>query len=368
MKIAGIIHSLDGGGAERVMAGLANRLIHRGHQFSLITLDDGAHNRHGLDPAVTRIPLSVMTQRRGWVSRLAGIRRRLSVLRSTINQLSPDIVLSFCDRNNVLTLLATGGTRVPVVVSERSDPRFQTLGFWGEQVRRHAYARAARLVALNDSVAGHIQSWHAEPVSVIPSAVDRPPIVSDRRLAAENRLILGVGRLEIEKGFDRLIQAFAKFHREEIGRDWKLRILGDGSQRGILQKLIADTGITDVAMPGWSTSVWDEMAGATLFVLPSRYEGFPSALLEAMAVGVPCVSVDCPSGPEVILRHESNGLLVESSIDGLHDAIKRMACDPETRERLGQAAPEVLDRFSWDSMVDAYESLLCEVVTANKRR
>tara|TARA_R110002049_G_scaffold72490_2_gene187067 strand:+ start:60824 stop:62002 length:1179 start_codon:yes stop_codon:yes gene_type:complete len=392
VKIACIIHSLAGGGAERVMAGLVNRLSDRGHHVTLVTLDDGQTSRHTIEPAVTRVSLGVMTRGGGWGNRVLSLRRRASKLRDEIQRLEPDVVLSFCDRNNVLTLFATRKLDVPVVVSERSDPQMQTLGIIGQWARRITYRRAARLVALTDHAAACLQPLHDQPVAVIPSAIGQPPIneppvheppvheppvhqspvgeasaTSDRTLAIENRLVLGIGRLEREKGFDRLIRAFSEFQKSDTGRDWKLRILGEGSQRERLQQLIQQTGARHVSLPGWVQPVWDELGGATLFVLPSLYEGFPSALLEAMAAGVPCVAADCPSGPSAVVEHERNGLLVASSVDGLLYGMRQMASDPDARERMGRAGRAVLTRFSWESMVDAYESLLLDVVEQQNR-
>ena len=149
---------------------------------------------------------------------------------------------------------------------------------------------------------------------MIPSAVDLPPIQSDRESAIRNRRILGIGRLENEKGFDRLIDAFATISPSQPS--WSLRILGEGSERASLEDQIRELGLSDrVTMPGWIQPVWDELAEATIFALPSRYEGFPSALLEAMACGVPSVAVDCPSGPRAVINDDQCGLLVADDTD-----------------------------------------------------
>ena len=373
MKIACIIHSLDGGGAERVMAGLASRLAKRGHEVALLTLDDGRKNRHELDPVVVRRALDVMTTDDHWYARLAGIRHRLAKVRDAIESSDPDVVLSFCDRTNVLVLLATHGMKVPVVSSERSDPRFQTLGLFGELARRVAYRRAARLVALTDSVAKYLQRYSGEPVEVIPSAVDRPIAdvprgdSPDQRTVPDQHTILGIGRLEIEKGFERLVEAFARFQNDDRNSEWRLRILGEGSRRDELEELVDRLGVRNVELPGWIRPVWNELDAATVFVLPSLYEGFPSALLEAMAAGVPSIAVDCESGPRTIIRSGENGLLVAPSIEGIEDGLQQMASDQTERRRMGEAGREVGQRFSWKRMVDSYEELLRRVVTEANR-
>ncbi len=363
MRIVCIIHSLDGGGAERVMASLASRLAARQHAVTLVTLDDGTNERHVVDPAVARRRLDLMRASHGVVEKLLLTRLRTKRLRDAIADASPEVVLSFCDRTNILTLMAAGSLGVPVVVSERSDPSQQRLGGAWEFLRGRTYRRATAIVALTEASALHLRQRFAVPVRVIPSAVDVPPFVSDRAVASNARRIIGIGRLETEKGFDRLIEAFASV--AERAPDWSLRILGEGSMRSRLQEQIGDLALTSkVAMPGWVRPVWDELAASTVFALPSRYEGFPSALLEAMAMGVPSVAVDCESGPRVIIDNESRGLLVPNGVAELANGLARLVEDADLRERIGRGGQDVIARFGWDALVDAYEEILTSAANA----
>ena len=387
LNIACIIHSLDGGGAERVMAALASRLSRRSHEVTLLTLGDGRGDRHKLDASVQRHRLNLLFQHQGWLGKVVGNRRRVIELRSALNKISPDVVLSFCDRTNVLAGFACP-KEVPLVLSERSDPAQQNLGRIWEWLRDRSYRRAEHLIALSETSANHLQRRFTVPVSVIPSAVDLPPLRSDRVIAEANQLVMGIGRLEPEKGFDRLIHAFAQADYQSAG--WRLRILGEGSCRGALQELSVQLGIQDcVEFPGWVRPVWDELAAATMFVLPSRYEGFPSALLEAMVVGVPSIAVDCESGPRAILaeRHSKasftteserrqergpstaltqgqlpGGLLVPNDIASMSDAMRLFMADPQTRERTGRQGIGVAEGFGWQELVDRYEAVLMQVV------
>ena len=339
------------------MAGLASRLSRRNHHVTLITLDDGSQNRHPLDAAVSRVPLDVMGDSGGIFRRLVGMRRRLRAVRDAIRKLCPEVVLVFCDRTNVLALTALSRQPFPVIVCERSDPRYQQLGTIWEWQRRRSYPRAAQVVALTETVAAALQPLTPRPVVVIPSAVEPPPIVSDRVAAQGRRRLIGVGRLEREKGFDRLIEAFARVHSRHAG--WRLQILGEGRHRQPLEALAESLGVASaVEMPGWVSPIWEPLAEATIFALPSRYEGFPSALLEAMAVGVPCVAVDCESGPRAIIDDHQNGLLVDNTTTALADGIDWMIERAEAREAMAASGKAVLDRFGWEPMVDAYERLL----------
>ncbi len=363
MKIACIIHSLDGGGAERVMAGLASRLAQRGHQTTLITLDDGRSDRHDVDPSVLRRPLQVMAQSNHPIDKFLNTRHRLTAIRRAVADANPDVVLSFCDRTNILVLMALGRTAIPTVIAERSDPRQQHLGRMWEVLRKRTYHRADRIVALTQTSAEALGPLSQHPVVVIPSAVETPPQLSDRTEAETNQRILAIGRLEPEKGFDRLMRAFQSV--AQTSPSWNLRILGEGSQRDQLLSLAEVLGIDDqLSMPGWVRPVWDELSAATIFALPSRHEGFPSALLEAMAAGVPSVAVDCESGPRSIVRHEIDGLLVENSVEGLAGGIARLIDDTALREKLGRQGKSVTQRFNWEKMTDAYQQVLREAVTS----
>ncbi len=342
------------------MAGLVSRLCQRDHRVTLITLDDGDADRHCVDGGVKRVALNLMRSSRGIWQKLANNKERLNAISQTVGSERPDVTLSFCDRTNISTLLATRRLGIPVVVSERSDPIKHRLNYWWHLARRRAYPLASRVVALTDTAAKHLQPMSRRPVVVIPSAVDFPDIVSDRDTASAERCVIGVGRLEYEKGFDRLIRAFDIATTKNP--DWNLRIVGEGSMRDELEEIVRDLKLKSrVSLPGWINPIWPEVAAATVFALPSRYEGFPSALLEAMAAGVPSIAVDCESGPRAIIRHQKNGILVRNSVEELATGINRLINEDELRETIGQTGREVIQKFSWDKMVDAYETLLSEV-------
>ncbi len=357
MKIAAVIHSLFGGGAERVMAALVSRLNHRGHCVTLITLDDGAREMHRVDASVDRIPLDVMRPSDNSFRRIVNPLLRIRALRRTIRRLQPDVVLSFCDQTNITVLAATIGMRVPVVISERSDPSQQHLGSLWELARRTFYPRAAHTIALTAPAANFLSSMCPRGVAVIPSAIAPPLELTRSRTAIDAKRIIAIGRLSPEKGFDRLIEAFAG--ATSMDSDWTLAILGEGGERCRLEQLIQTLGLVDrVRLLGWVTDVGRELQRSTLFVLASHYEGFPSALMEAMAAGVPSLAVDCESGPREIIDSGVNGWLTENTTDALREGIERLIGDERLRESLGQAGRSVVETFSWDAMVDEYERVL----------
>ncbi len=371
LKLACIIPTLNGGGAERVMARLCSELSRRNHTVTLITLDNGKQDRHAVDPAVQRVHLDAMSNaqivkaRFGSPRRLMDAVRRISSLRQAIKNASPDAILSFCDQMNVMTLIAATRTKIPTVVCERSDPRHQVLPKIWEQLRVAMYPKASSVVALSDEVADHLIHYYQSRTEVIPSAIDPPAAQSNRAIAATAQQILAVGRLEPEKGFERLLHAFAKISPQYP--QWTLCIAGDGSLRSRLEQLIDELNLQNhVHLPGWIQNPWEEKSDTTLFVLPSLYEGFPSALMEAMSRGVPSICVDCDSGPRAILdaipeqTPHPAALLVTNDLNGIETGLEKMMSDPTLREAIGKKGTDITSVFSWTNVVDRYEQLLVQ--------
>jgi GalNAc-alpha-(1->4)-GalNAc-alpha-(1->3)-diNAcBac-PP-undecaprenol alpha-1,4-N-acetyl-D-galactosaminyltransferase len=344
------------------MARLVSMLSDRGHEVTLVTLDDGAGDRYHVLPAVGRVYLDVMSDSRNKIAGLVATAARVKALRAAMKGTSPDVVLSFCDVTNVLTLLASRMWPVPVVVSERSDPASQTIPAPWEQLRPKLYKRAAGVIVLTERAAATVTPWCRGKPIVIPSAVDVPPLMGQPSLSTAQSDFIAVGRLEHEKGFDLLIDAFAKFG-SDVPQS-RLTIYGEGSLRQSLEQQRDKLGLNDrIAMPGWTSPIWPILKQSDIYVLSSRYEGFPSSLLEAMASGMACIAMDCPSGPAAIIRDGVDGLLVPAGdIDRLASAMLRLHENESLRRRLGGSAQDVVHRFGWDAMVDAYENVLRQVV------
>lgn len=236
---------------------------------------------------------------------------------------------------------------MPVLVAERNDPRHQPIGKVWAVLRRLLYSRASVIVVQTESVRRWAsQRWRHTPVIAIPNPV-RALVSGERDLGLPNRFIAAVGRLTEQKGFDLLLPAFARARPSD--GSWHLVIAGDGPDREELIRLVHRLGLSEcVHLLGRVQDVGAVLSSASAFVLPSRFEGFPNALLEAMACGLPSVATDCQSGPGEIITDETDGLLVEeSNVASLADALHRLMTDEELRMRLGEAAQRsVADRFS----------------------
>lgn len=365
MKILLFTGILGPGGAERVITVLARGLAARKHDVILLTLSDAETDFYAAGPSVRRIGFGLTGSSSGAFHGMAANIKRVRAIRSVFEQEQPAAVISFIDSANILALAAAAATKIPVIVSERTDPRIRHLGYSWHILRRILYPHAARLVVQTKSVA----EWACSVVprsrvAVIPNPVIRPASPAPHRPSPAQINIVGMGRMDQYKAFDLLIQA-VKFASNQ-GLNLLLSLYGDGPERARLQKLSTDLGMSDrVAFPGRTKNPAAALANADIFVLSSRCEGFPNVLLEAMAAGIAVVAFDCPSGPAEIVENGVSGLLVPNGdVGGLSEAIRRVATDAPLRAALAAGAFARAAAFDPDKIVDQWESLLTEAVRA----
>ena len=372
MKLLIFISSLSSGGAERVTANLASHWAGKGWQVTVVTLSDVDADFYHLPVSVRRIGLGLLRESPHVVVGLVNALRRVFALRRVLKKNRPEVVLAMMDKNNILLALAAAG--LPGIVrigSERIHPPQYPLGQLWEWLRRLTYLALDAVVALTEESAVWLRRHtSARHVPVIPNPVPYPLPSSAPRLEPParstegERLLLAVGRLVDQKGFDLLIAAFqklaARFPR------WRLIILGEGPLRDVLMQQIAAAGLTGrVALPGRAGNVGEWYAAADLYVMSSRFEGFPNTLAEAMAHGLPAVSFDCDTGPRDIIRHEVDGLLVPpGDVDALAEALARLMADDALRQRYAARAVEVRERFSPGRIAGTWEELFEELLHA----
>jgi glycosyltransferase involved in cell wall biosynthesis len=190
-------------------------------------------------------------------------------------------------------------------------------------------------------------------------AMPNPLMVTPETLPTLNeKTVVTLGRLSHEKGIDMLIEAWAKVGPQHP--DWQLKIYGAGPDEQALRALAQEHGLDDTALLQGKTSDIDTaLSASSIFVLPSRQEGFPIALMEALAYGLPAVSFDCAPGiRELIEDGVSGGLVVTAgNVPGFAAALERLITDRELRGRLGAAGRETVQRYTPDSIIDRWEAL-----------
>ncbi len=359
--------SLKGGGAERVMVTLANGFAARGREVIMV-LGEGAGPFHDdVTPEVEIVDLS----RRHVTLALPGL---VAVLRHR----RPDALLSALHVANLVALLATGVARprMPVMVSEHSsmasilESRTSLRRRLLRIAIRTLYPRASRVVTVSRGAATEFgQLFAAVPFSIeaIPNPIDIGTVRARGRekeaALPDGPLIIAVGRLAPEKCFGDLIQAF-KIVRENA--PYRLEILGEGPERGRLEALCGRIGLADaVSLPGFVKNPFPRIRAASVLAVSSDREGFGNVLVEAMALGTPVVSTDCPHGPREILEGGRWGRLVPI---GDPDALAAALLDTL---RAPPVAPEALmaraDAFDKERAIDAYLTLLDDAASAAKQ-
>ncbi len=356
--VAIVIADIGAGGAQRVASLVANAWARAGKRVSIITLSSASSDFYPLDADIQRLSLSEPVRDSHTLIRaIAGNIRRIIKLRELIRKTGAPTVLSFVAGMNILAVLATKGMKCKVIISERNDPALQSLGWVWDRLRQLLY-RQATLVTVNTEGGLHSLASFVprERLRYLPNPLQLPQSIP----SADSRspVILGVGRLVSQKGFDLLLQAFAlAAPRMEC---WSLAIAGEGPLATDLHQRALALGIADrVRFLGRVSNLDHYYRTAAIFALPSRFEGTPNALLEAMAYGLSCVVSDASPGPMAIMVPGKNGLIMKSGdVHSLADSLERLANDPGLRARFGAAARLSVEPFAQDQVLQEWTALL----------
>lgn len=339
------------GGAEKVVAMLAAHRAAAGDEVHVAAL--GARNPDTYFAYPPGVCLHALAAEGGsrQIDRLRGIRRLLRNLR-------PDLAIAFLTKVNTLTLAAATGLCVPVVVSERNNPGRQSAHPLWRPAQALLMRRAAGIVMQTDRARRDLPRALWPRARVIANPCEPLSGFAPSGPEAPLRMV-AVGRLDRQKGFDLLIEAFARMRST---RPTTLTIFGEGPERGRLEALRDGLGLAErVALPGATTAPGDWLAEADMLVAPSRFEGFPNVVAEAVVTGLPVVAFDCDYGPRELIRHCGNGLLVPvGDIDGLARAMARLADDDELRHKMTARAGKARAALQparilaeWDALIAA---------------
>jgi glycosyltransferase involved in cell wall biosynthesis len=307
--------------------------------------------------AVQVHPLGLYAESKNALRALTNNLKAILELRRAVRNSKPDVIISFMDKVNVVTLIATRGLGRPVVVYELIDPSRHDIGWAWRGLRKLTYPFADALVCLTHSALARFQGLIGRKGYAIPGLVSVPAQLTRRNASSSLHTLIAMGRLEAQKGFDLLLDAFARI--ADRHSDWFLQILGQGPLRSELeaQALRLNLG-KRVQFAGEVADPFSFLCAADLFVFSSRFEGFGMALAEAMACGLPVVSFDCPSVPRDIVRDGVDGILVPpEDVAALAAALDRLMGDAQERHRLGARAPDVTTRFSQDRVLSLWQNL-----------
>jgi len=351
MRVVLVISSLDIGGAERWNVNLADLLNKNGVAVTVLTYRRDKPDFYTLSEGVHR----------GWADFSLKGWAKIRALRATLASYSPDVVIASGNKTNIRTILAGRKQPWKTVAVEHNDPAQQPIGWKWELSRAVTYRRADALVSVSVGADRYFWFLPRRLRHVIPNTFPEHDI---RKEPGEYKNIVGVGRLVPIKGFDRLIEAFARVAPRFSG--WTLTLWGDGPEQERLTALSDRLGVKErVLMPGLTTEPLREIARSDVLALTSKSEGFGNVLVEAMSVGVPVVAFDCPSGPRDIIDSPESGILVPNGdIAALARALESLMSDAARREALGCGGLARAQAFSPEAHVAQWLKLLHQLVDA----
>jgi glycosyltransferase involved in cell wall biosynthesis len=358
MNLILFISSLKAGGAERVLTHLANHWAEKEWRITIITTWPIEKDFYSLNAQIKRISLNEGGSSSSAVEALKSNWNKLKKLRAHIKAKNPDAILAFLPDSGVLSLIASAFLGKKIIVSERNNATEQSLSLFWRILRRLTYPFANATVFVSNGVEKDFQWLPAEKRFVINNPVLYATPAPVEHAVSRSPQILSVGRLTRQKGYDLLIEAFAKIALDHP--EWNLLVVGEGPDREKLEHYVQTLHLKDrIRFYGTHSDPRELMHESGLFVLSSRYEGFPNVLLEAMSTGMPAISFDCPYGPSDIIRHGRNGLLVPpENVTALANAMKDMINNSALREKLGSAAKDDSARFDINEIAGHWEKLI----------
>jgi GalNAc-alpha-(1->4)-GalNAc-alpha-(1->3)-diNAcBac-PP-undecaprenol alpha-1,4-N-acetyl-D-galactosaminyltransferase len=359
--IAFVIADLGCGGAQRVLTTLANALAKRQRRICVITLATPEGDFFTLDPGITRIAIGGISRSGSITGSIAANLRRLFLLRRAFRKAQPDAIVAFIASTNVLAIIAAAGLNTQVVISERNDPRLQSHGRAWNMLCRLLYRRADLVTANSHGALAALSAFVPDAkLFFAPNPIQDPgaaAAISPQSNGGEPKFLI-VGRLNHQKAHDVLLDAFAQSLKAIP--TWRLSIVGGGKLETILKQQANRLGISDrVDWVGEAKDPFAYYADAACFLLPSRFEGTPNALLEAMGCGLPAIVSDASPGPLEYVEDGVTGLVVPvDNASALAAAMIRLAKDPALRRQLGEAAKKRIAAHDPDQIIKTWEMLL----------
>lgn len=368
MRLLCIIPTMGPGGAERAMSHLLSYFA-RECSVTLLTFE----NRNAV--SFYSVPESIEYLKgdklggRG-IRRALQILSRPSLIRRAVGARAPDVIVSFTDTTNITALLSCAGLGIPTIISERVDPSEHNIGWIRSFLRDRTYPLADLIVVPSRRVAEHFHPSLHSKIRIIGNPIPTPPVTACPSLSNRDgrKRVIAVGRYEPQKGFDLLVDAFALIAGAHP--DWDLHLIGEGAERPALEDQVRREGLQSrIKLRGLVPNVLQELTAAHVMAFPSRYEGFPNALAEGLAVGLPAVGFKRVSGVEDLILEEETGFLVDPSdgASGLAKALSRLLLDPQLRDTLGTAARTHTNKWAPERIFARWRDLLSEVATSNSR-
>lgn len=378
MKILYCTHSTyNPGGMERVLLNKVTYLSQLpGWDVSVVTTDQ--HQRPPFYPFPENVRMTDLdinysddNDKGAWKKIFGYLRKRKEhkrKLTALLEKERPDIVVSLYPSESSFIPDIKDGSKKVLELHYCKFFRLQygrkgLLGWidkWRTRQDERIVRRFDKFVVLTHEDKGY---WGNLPnIEVIPNAAMH---VSESYSDVTNKRVIAVGRLDYQKGFDRLIEAWELIQRTGKFADWQLDIFGQGEWREMLQRMVDEKGLQDTVQIHRPTKqIGEEYVKSSLLVMSSHYEGFPMVMIEAMACGLPVVSFDYKCGPKDIIQHGINGLLVpDGNVKALAHAMMEVMTDEAYRKMLSRNAKKVVDTYSEEAVMKQWICLFTSITT-----
>lgn len=366
MKIVAIIDSLRGGGAERIFSFLTHEWAKAGHSVAVFTLKPDAASELSHPNLVVR---SLRNAPATGLRKLFALPALIRSIRRAARDERPNVIVSFMDQANILTLLATHALPVPVIIAERIYPayssllasaRFSMTRRFYRWLRNLSYQKAASIVLQSDRSISYFPAKLQRKICVIPNPII-PPRDAGFAVEIPRPTVLALGRLTKQKRFDRAISAFA-----EVASDfpeWHLLIVGTGPELDALQTLAESKSCARrIHFLGYQGNTASLFSQSSVFLLSSDYEGSPVALGEALSSGVPAIATDCLTGPRELLGNSEFGVLVpDGDQQALGKALRAMIASNSERERFATLGKKRAEEFAPSRVLPLWQAHIEEI-------
>ena len=356
MKIGFFIYHLRSGGAERVITTLANNFAEQQFEVNIYTISEEAPF-YKLDEKVNHVKLGI--RRKAFIGKF-NVLNQFRKLYINVKRDKPDVLISFIDKNNLIAIIVARSLRIPIIISERSNPEKYDYSPIILNGFKMLYNKANAIVLQTSAVANGFRNMHIKlPESfVITNPLD-PVFFSASEHKKEN-IILSVGRLSKEKGHDILLEAIER----KRPKNWNIVIVGDGPLLRSYKSFVDANNLTgSVVFEGRKNDVLSYYDKAKIFVLPSRFEGFPNALVEAMARGCVVIAADCDYGPSEIIKPNENGYLFKiEAADELQLYIEKLIDNTELINKMSMQAIQTAKNFSLAKVSNDWLKVINKVI------